>query len=128
MPISVLIADDTELMRSTIRQLLNYESRIEIVGEARNFAETLELTAQLRPDILLLDLHMPDEKIYPPAIVKNHVIKNTGCVIAISVWNDPSAKTLAEELGAKVLLDKANMFAELVATIFLCWTPPEPRS
>jgi DNA-binding NarL/FixJ family response regulator len=93
-----------------------------VVGGAKNFAETLQLTTTLRPDILLLDLHMPDEQQYPPALVKNHVLKNTGCVLAISVSNDDAAKLLAIELGAKVLLDKAKMATELVAAIFLWCT------
>ena len=53
MPIRVLIADDTELMRLTIATLLEREPRIEVVGEAANFAETLKLTAMLEPDVLL---------------------------------------------------------------------------
>jgi DNA-binding NarL/FixJ family response regulator len=66
MPIRVLIADDTELMRLAIATLLEREPRIEVVGEAANFAETLKLTTTaLEPDVLLLDLQMPDERRAP---------------------------------------------------------------
>lgn len=66
MPISVLIADDTALMREAIARLLSREPNIELVGEAINFAQTLRLTTALKPDLLLLDLHMPDQRQYPP--------------------------------------------------------------
>lgn len=123
MAIRVVIADDTDLMRATITQLLKREPKIEVVGEARNFAETLERTTTLKPDVLLLDLHMPDEKEYPPETVKNHVLQSTGCVLAISIWNDEAAKSLAQRLGAKALLDKVKMSAELIAAVFLFCAP-----
>jgi DNA-binding NarL/FixJ family response regulator len=117
MPIRVLIADDTKLMRLTIAELLIREPRIEVVGEAANFAETLKLTTMLHPDVLLLDLHMPDERLHPPELVRHHVGQNTGCVLAISIWNDAAARLLAESLGARELFDKANMATELVPAI-----------
>ena len=117
MPIRVLIADDTELMGLAIATLLEREPRIEVVGQAANFAETLKLTTMLEPDVLLLDLHMPDERLHPPELVKNHVAQHTGCVLAISIWNNAAARLLAESLGARVLFDKANMATELVSGI-----------
>jgi DNA-binding NarL/FixJ family response regulator len=87
------------------------------LGEAVNFAETLKLTTMLEPDVLLLDLHMPDERLHPPELVKNHVAQHTGCVLGISIWNDAAARLLAESLGARVLFDKANMATELVSGI-----------
>jgi DNA-binding NarL/FixJ family response regulator len=117
--ISVLIADDTDLMRLTIAGLLKREPRIKVVAEAANYSETLALTTALQPDVLLLDLHMPDEREYPSETVRNHVLQNTRCVLAISVWNDDCAKSLAESLGAKVLLDKAKLATELIPAIRL---------
>jgi DNA-binding NarL/FixJ family response regulator len=58
----VLIADDHPLIRCGVRnELLNHEE-IELVGEAADGDETLRLTEELRPDILLLDIHMPGLK------------------------------------------------------------------
>jgi hypothetical protein len=45
--------------------------------------------------------------------VKQHLLHNTGCVLAISVWNDPDAQRRAENLGAKALVDKANLYGDL---------------
>jgi DNA-binding NarL/FixJ family response regulator len=56
MPLMVLIADDSETMRSAIVGLFKDNPELEVVGEYSTFAQTLELTAALKPDFLLLDL------------------------------------------------------------------------
>ena len=59
-PIRVLIADDHGVIRAGLRALLNGEPDVEVVGEATNGQETLRQAADLRPDIILLDVSMPD--------------------------------------------------------------------
>lgn len=56
----VLLADDHKLLRSGLKLLLQRNSGLEVVGEAAEGQETIELFEQLRPDILLLDLSMPN--------------------------------------------------------------------
>lgn len=58
--IRLLIADDHELARIGIRSMLSSERWIEIVGEASNGREAVELCHQLAPDIALLDVRMPE--------------------------------------------------------------------
>jgi chemotaxis response regulator CheB len=58
----VLIADDSEIMRAAIRKLLQEESNIHVVGEASTFAETMQMIGDFKPDVLLLDLHMPEKR------------------------------------------------------------------
>ena len=117
MPIKVLVADDNEIVRSALVRMLEADADLAVIGEAANFAETLALVDGLKPDIVLLDLHMPDEKNYLPGNVKLEVLQNADCILAISVWNDAEAKALAEQFGAKALIDKAHLFSELIPTI-----------
>ncbi len=55
----VLIADDSPIMRRAIRRTLEEQSFIEIAGEASNFVGMMQMVMDLRPDVLLFDLHLP---------------------------------------------------------------------
>jgi len=116
LPIKVLLADDSEIMRVAIRKLLQDEPRIHIVGEAPCFATAMQLVADAKPDILLLDLHLPQKRELPAPIVRSQLncIKYT---LAISFANDQEAKSLASSYGAAGLLDKMSLYTELLPTI-----------
>lgn len=58
-PITMVIADDHDLMRVGMRTTLEQEPEIEVVAEAQNGLETIELVNRLQPDILVADLMMP---------------------------------------------------------------------
>ncbi|WP_248928490.1 response regulator transcription factor [Paenibacillus hamazuiensis] len=57
--IDILIADDQALMRDGLQTILNLEEDMRVVGSARNGEEALQLTAELSPDIILMDIQMP---------------------------------------------------------------------
>lgn len=59
MSIRVLLVDDQALFREGLSTLLSLHPDIDVVGEAANGLEALELTAELRPDVVLMDLRMP---------------------------------------------------------------------
>jgi two-component system response regulator NreC len=56
----VLLVDDHEIVRAGLRSLLERQAHIEIVGEASSGAEAVELAVQLEPDVVLMDVSMPD--------------------------------------------------------------------
>ncbi len=58
-PIRILLADDHTLVRQGTRQLLEQEARLSVVGEAGDGEEALMLADNLRPDVIVLDVHMP---------------------------------------------------------------------
>ena len=58
--IKVLIADDVEETRKNIRLLLELDQMITVVGEAGNGREAVELTNSIQPDVVLMDINMPD--------------------------------------------------------------------
>lgn len=59
MPIRVLLADDHSVVRQGLRMFLRRDPELEIVAEAKNGAEAVELTRQHRPHVVLMDLLMP---------------------------------------------------------------------
>lgn len=59
-PIRVLLVDDHQIVRKGLRALLDTESDIQVVGEASSGAQALELAGDLKPDVILMDLVMPE--------------------------------------------------------------------
>jgi DNA-binding NarL/FixJ family response regulator len=77
------------VLRSQAR--INIEIEIEIVGEAADFAQTIRMTRDLDPQVVILDLHMPDEKNVSPQEVKSHLNRGTQ---AISLSNDQEVRRI----------------------------------
>ena len=59
LPIRVLIADDHRFFRQSLRQSCELEKDFEVVGEAENGQEAVELARRTRPDVIVMDIEMP---------------------------------------------------------------------
>jgi DNA-binding NarL/FixJ family response regulator len=92
MTIRILLADDHTILRQALAPLLESEKDLHIIGEACTGRETLQQVERLRPDVVLLDLNMPDlnglevirqlEAVYPrPAIVILTMLDKTAFVL-----------------------------------------------
>ena len=116
MSITVLLADDSSIMREAIKRLLEDDPGIQVVGESASFGEATEMIAALKPRVLLLDLHMPQKQEFPAPLVRSQLssVKHT---VAISFANDDEARSLAESYGAAILLDKMSLYSTLVPAI-----------
>lgn len=115
-PIKLLLADDSKIVRRGICQLLAGRADITVVGEAGNFAQTIALAKGLGPRIVLMDLHMPDEREFSPQRVRANLNKGSS-LLAMSLSNDDEAAQLAQRFGAALLLDKAELAQVLIPSI-----------
>jgi two-component system, chemotaxis family, protein-glutamate methylesterase/glutaminase len=82
MPHSVLIVDDSGLMRNTIRQIVAVDPEFEVVGEAEDGVVALEQMRALKPDLVLLDIEMP--KLDGIAVLKRARLTSSAKVIILS--------------------------------------------
>lgn len=114
MPVTVLIADDSSVMRKAVRIFLNGRSDFAVVGEATNCAETIKALKDLRPDVLLFDLRMPESH-DQPMIFREYLDQTK--IVAMTFGTDEIAKALAEHIGATILIDKADLTTELIPLI-----------
>jgi DNA-binding NarL/FixJ family response regulator len=117
MPITVLLTDDKEVVRSSIRLLLSSDPEIRIVGEASNFLQTIKGAVDLEPQVVVMDIYMPDASLMTPQQMKSLFGTLGSRLIAISFWNDEGTQALADSLGAVTLLDKMRLTTDLIPAI-----------
>ena len=117
-PIRLLLADDCDAIRHAICSLLTHEADITVSGEAKNYAELVRLLSEAPSDIVLFDVHMPDDMKFDAAWVKTRI--NGSSLLAMSIWNDEETFRIAQTFGALKLLNKANLVSVLVPAIHAC--------
>jgi DNA-binding NarL/FixJ family response regulator len=117
MSITVLLADDHEIVRKAIRRVLESEPEIEIVGEAEDFVQTIKMATVLKPQVVVMDLHMPDASLVTPSDVKASLASSASQLLAISIWDDEDSQALAKAYGAVAFLDKVKLGTDLIPAI-----------
>ena len=108
MPVTVFVADHTDIARRAICQLLGDSSDVQLVGEASSFGETIRMTRELQPEVLVVDVHMPDNHSVAPEDFKALLALMKSRLVVISIWGDRKTKDLATSFGAEMILDKIS--------------------
>ena len=116
MPIRVVIADDQALVRAGIRSLLSADHTIDVVGEAGNGIEAVQLARELSPDLILMDINMPGLNGFEATARLCEELPGTK-VIVISQHDDEVTARRAVKAGAKGYVLKAGPVEELFAAI-----------
>jgi two-component system, NarL family, response regulator NreC len=112
-PISVVLADDHEVVRAGLRLVLEKEDGIHVVGEAGDASGALRLVDARRPDVLVLDLNMPG----PPSLSAIATAKGTCAVVVLTMQTDPVFAREALRAGARGYVLKEAAGAELVTAV-----------
>jgi len=114
--IRVIIVDDIAETRENIRKLLQFESDIEVVGVARTGREGIDLTEEISPDVVLMDINMPDmDGITATETIRKEV--PFAQIVILSVQGDPNYMRRAMLAGARDFLTKPPMVDELISAI-----------
>src|SRR4030065_2440029 len=103
--IRVVIVDDIAETRDNIRKLLQFEPDVEVVGVARTGREAIDLSKDVKPDVLLMDINMPDMDGIAATEIIRKMVPYTQIVI-LSIQNDPNYMRRAMLAGARALLTK----------------------
>jgi pilus assembly protein CpaE len=114
--VRVLIVDDIEETRENIRRFLMFDSAIEVVGAARSGQEAISMAQKLTPDVVIMDINMPDMDGITATEGIRKKIPYTQVVI-LSVQSDPSYMRRAMLAGARDFLTKPPSIDELTAAI-----------
>lgn len=114
--IQVIIVDDVAETRENIRKLLQFEATIDVAGVARTGREGIELAKEVLPDVVLMDINMPDmDGIAATEIIRAELPHVQ--IIILSVQGDPNYMRRAMLAGARDFLTKPPMVDELISAI-----------
>ena len=116
MSIKVLLADDHMIVRDGLRSLLGRDGDVEVVGEAQNGQAAVELTHELSPDVVVMDIGMP---VMNGVEATERIIKDrpNAKIIGLSMHSDRHFVLSMLKAGASGYLLKDSAFDELVNAI-----------
>jgi len=102
----VLVVDDSKLFRRIIKQILEYDATLEVVGEAADGKEALQLNQELKPDLITLDVNMPG--MGGTSVLKRFMLTHPCPVVIVSNLSNRSQDTIIDflRLGAVDFLVK----------------------
>ncbi len=115
-PIRVLIVDDIAETRENLRKLLQFEADIKVVGAARTGEEGIQLARETSPDVVLMDINMPDMDGITATVALIEDVPFAQIVI-LSVQSDADYMRRAMQAGARDFIPKPPSGDELIATI-----------
>lgn len=116
MSIKVMIADDHMLIREGIKQLLEFDGSIDVIAQASDGVECLEKLKSVKPEVLLLDINMPNKS----GIEVLEILKNSGSdikVLILTVHNEVEYLLRAVDIGVDGYILKDSESSELKKAI-----------
>lgn len=115
-PIRVILADDHVVVRIGIRNLLSRSTDISVIGEASNGVEAIQLVNELKPDVLLLDMEMPELDGVEVAR-RLRAAKAPVKILALSAYNDKQYILSMFDQGAAGYLTKDEAPEKIIEAV-----------
>jgi DNA-binding NarL/FixJ family response regulator len=107
-PQRVVVVDDSEGFRSLLQWFLGSLPEVEIVAEARDGLDALEQVARTKPDVVLMDVCMPNLDGLQTTR-KLRKVGESARIVLLTAYGDTIPRWLADEVGADDVLDKSNL-------------------
>ncbi len=124
--IKILIADDVEDTINLIKDMLSFDERIEVIGQAPNGKEAILLAKKLNPDVILMDINMPQmDGLKATEVISKEVPRSL--VIIMSVQSEVEYLKKAMLFGAKEYLVKPFNLEVLINTIITTYQEEQNR-
>src|SRR5690606_5068948 len=114
--LEVVVADDHHLVRRGSRMLLSRDADIEVVAEAEDGQEAVDLVGELEPDVVVIDVEMPHLDGIAATRQIQEVAPHTKTVV-VSLYGGASLVEMAMKSGASGYVLKADMFADLLPAV-----------
>ena len=116
LPIRIILVDDHDLIRESLKMLLEKDSRFDIIAQCKTGIEAIKQAKELSPDVILMDINMAPINGFEATktvLENNPSIK----VIGLSVNNSPQYAAKMFEIGGKGFVTKTSAFTELRTAI-----------
>ena len=110
----IVIADDHSMVRHAIRQFVEMYRGLKVIGEAGDGAQAVELARELRPHIILMDVHMP---VMDGSEAAKAIRRDLPGVKVIGISVDPDMEPLMREAGACACVQKPDLATELYPAV-----------
>ncbi len=115
--IRVLFVDDHDVMRQGLIKLISGQPEIEVAGEAANGREAIESALSIKPDVILMDVSMPEmDGIEATRRIKKELPRSR--VIGLSMFDEEEIARKMRRAGAEAFLSKTASSSELLKTIY----------
>jgi len=114
--IQILLAEDSKAFREGLRDLLKAVPDMQLVGEASNGSEAVALARRLQPDVILMDLHMPDLN---GIEATRHILRTSPhiAILVLTMYDDDGSVFAAMRAGARGYLLKGALKNEILRAI-----------
>ena len=117
-PLSLLLVDDTPLIREEVRNLLEPLTTVRVTGEAADGESGVKMALDLRPDIVIMDVQMPGLNGIDATRQIKEALPRTS-VIGFSVQSDPAIRRVMHDAGAATFLakERATELPQVIASL-----------